>query len=125
VRSGINVDALAALPRALLHVFLALGPGLLLSRTNLTVNILLGEPLHRVGGRLIILRRAFLLHLVLETGHNFAPALGGLLLPDGFPGVKTMILLAPLDASSIYVDNTNSMGDWRSSVPAHSDDNLD
>jgi hypothetical protein len=48
--------------------------------------------------------------LAVEMGHNFAPALGGLLLPGGFPGVKTMILVAPLNAPSISVDNANSIG---------------
>jgi hypothetical protein len=53
---------------------------------------------------------AFLLLLILETGRNFAPALGGLLLSGGFHRANTMILIAPLDASSVSVENTNILG---------------
>jgi hypothetical protein len=96
--------------RALLCDFLVLGPFLFLSRMDLAVNLLLGGPLHRIAWRLLRLMTAFLLRLILETGRNFSPALGGLLLPGGFPRAKTVILIAPLDASSIYVDNTNILG---------------
>jgi hypothetical protein len=39
--------------------------------------------------------------MVLETGCNFSPALGvGMLVPCGIPGVKTIIIVAYLDAYS-------------------------
>ena len=49
-------------------------------------------------------------------GHNFAPALGGLFLPCGFPGLKTMILKAPMDAISISVVNANILEGVRDQV---------
>jgi hypothetical protein len=75
------------------------------------VNLLLGELLEREIGRLLRLGKAFLLSLVaLEMGLNFSPAFGGLI-SCGFPGVKKMILLASLDASSLYVDQINNLGE--------------
>jgi hypothetical protein len=66
---------------------------------------------NRVGEYLLRLGREFIVpQLVLERGHNFCPVLGGGLLPCGFPGVETMILVSPLDTSSISVDNANSLG---------------
>jgi hypothetical protein len=102
---------------ALLCSFLVFASILSLEGMDLAVSHLLGEPIRKVGGFLDLGGHFFFHIWFLKRGAT---------LPCGLPGVKSIILVAPLDATSIYFLNVNSLGrGCKSSGPKHSDDHLD